>query len=411
MNPVGLPEIRTTAQASAWRAAGYLALLLAALHLAVGPRVRLGEWTAGADRNSNLAEAQAWRSGRLDLAARTLDTAYVDGRVYNVFPPLFSFFGYAAASLLDLQQMPVDPLYRPWHVAFVALPVPLAGFWAFLRLTQDPAKAALLAFAWIAGTPLLPCAQIAGGGGVSSTNHVLSQTGLMLMLAASRPRFNVAAGVAGVLIAGLTRPQTLLLALPLLYDAWKEGEARRVLRMTAIVAAAALAAAAILVLNKLKFGSFFEMGYGFIYEGRTDEIARRAAIGLFSLEHVPRNAWFMNVAFPSLRIDANGLRLLPDSHGASIWWTTPLLLYVVLDVRRWWADSSRRWWMLATFVLIALILTYHNTGYVQPGHYRFALDFIPVWLGLTAAWMWRGRRLPWTIAAITWSCIYFSLLT
>lgn len=395
---------------SPWRAAGYLLLLLAALHLAVGPRVQLGEWSVRSETNSNIAEAMAWRQGRLDIGERTHDTAFKDGRAYNVFPPLFSMLGYVSATLQAWQNYPVDPLYRPWHVAMVALPVPLVGFWALRRVTGDSARSALLTFAWIAGTPLLPCAESAGTGGMSSTNHVLSQTGLMLMLGARGPAFNMFAAGAGVLIAGFTRPQTLILTLPLLHDAWMIGEAKRTLRLSVILVATVIVIGVTMTLNALKFGSPFDTGYALIYQGRTDELAQRAAVGLFSIEHVPKNAWFMNVAFPAIRIDAGGLRLLPDSNGASIWWTMPWLGYVLIDARQWWSDRSRRYWTLASFALMGLLLCYHSTGYAQPGFYRFALDFIPVWLVVIAPWMWQGKRTPWTIAALTWSCLYFNLL-
>jgi len=40
--------------------------------------------------NIQIAEAQAWWSGRLDLPERKHDSALFDGRVYSPFPPLFS---------------------------------------------------------------------------------------------------------------------------------------------------------------------------------------------------------------------------------------------------------------------------------------------------------------------------------
>ena len=81
----------------AWQVAGCLALLLVALHVVAGPKVRLSEWRLETPTaNTNFLEALAWYSGRLDIPERVHDSALYQGRVYSVNPPLFSFVSYAA---------------------------------------------------------------------------------------------------------------------------------------------------------------------------------------------------------------------------------------------------------------------------------------------------------------------------
>jgi hypothetical protein len=56
-----------------------------------------------------------------------------------------------------------------------------------------------------------------------------------------------------------------------------------------------------------------------------------------------------------------------------------------------------------------LLLFYHGTGQRQYGYYRFALDFMPVWLVVAAPWLASGvRRWP-TLACIAWSVAYFAM--
>ena len=131
-----------------WFVVLVFALMLVGLQLAAGPKVRLSEWRVRQQSNHGLMEAKAWRAGRLDLpidakrpeigAQRPRDTAYHQGKVYNVFPPLFTFLAYAALALQDLQGLggaAAEEFYAPWYVAVVAGPLLLLGFWAFRAAT------------------------------------------------------------------------------------------------------------------------------------------------------------------------------------------------------------------------------------------------------------------------------------
>ena len=395
----------------AWQVAGCLALLLVALHVVAGPKVRLSEWRLETPTaNTNFLEALAWYSGRLDIPERVHDSALYKDRVYSVNPPLFSFLSYLATVMGAWQGEPVGQFYSPWLVTLVALPLPLLGYWALLRATGRPPWAALLTFAWIAGTPVLACLVNARSGAIHHIDHLLSQTGLMLIAISLLGRRSISGALLGLVITAWSRPTTLAFVLPIIWAAWCWDPQHRRARLIATAVGLAVTIAVPMTLNKLKFGSPFESGYKYIYEGRTDELARRGRQALFSPAYVARNAWYMNLEVPGWEMGQYGIRPTLDSYGASIWFTMPVLLFVLVDARRWWRDAQRRALILASLPVIAALLCYHNTGYVQPGYYRFALDFIPVWLVTVAAYTMGRIRSPLTLAAIAWSVLYFNMV-
>lgn len=412
MNPDG-PADRTLAhQESPWRVLGCWLLMMAALHVAVGHRVRPGDWTVRPESNSNFAEALALLEGHWELPQRIFDTALVDGRVYSVNPPLFTFISYVCAAAMRWQGEIVTQLYRPWYVMLVALPLPIVGFAAFRGVTRSSVLAAFMTFVWITATPVLPCLEGARGGGISSINHLLSQTGLMLMLWAAQSPKRAAAAAIGLVIAGFSRPTTLPLAIPLFAVAGWQGSTgiNMVARRWVVGASVLVVVATLMGISWTKFGSPLDSGYRYVYEGRNDEMAQRGREGIFAASHIPRNAWYVNLAFPSWRLDEHGLRPEPSSYGASIWLTMPILAYVFIDAKKWWRDRYERIWMMSTLFVIAPLLCYHNTGYVQQGYFRYALDFLPVWLVIIAPRAWGGWRSAFTLGAAAWSCVYFSLL-
>jgi hypothetical protein len=407
-----------------WRRAGCFILLLVALHVVVGPKARLSEWRVDATVNPSFAEATAWRSGRLDLDKRMHDTALIGGRVYNVYPPLFTFISYAALAGRDLNlwvmgRMGIEPpdasdavsFPTSWLVGLVALPLVAMGFWALGRATGRSAWAALLCFGWIAGTPVIACLATARGGSINHINHLLSQTGLMLIAAALLGRRRLALALVGLIIAVWSRPLTVAFVLPILWAAWRWDATLRQRRLIAAAAALVLAIGAPMTLNGLKFGSPFDTGYAYIYAERTDELAERGRASLFSPSYAKRNAWYMNLEMPGWEVGSFGIRPVLDSHGAGIWFTMPLLLFAIFGVRHWWADRTRRWLMLGSLPVIVGILCYHNTGYVQPGYYRFVLDFLPIWLVVIAPLTVGDVRSRLALGAVAWSALYFNLIT
>ena len=452
-----------------WRTLLCFLLMLAAIQLIMGPKIHLSQWNARADENAGVLEGVAWMQGRLDLPdqgpdpahTRMHDTAYLDGKVYNVFPPLVGFLTVILAPLHRLMLDRADLWLQTPMVLLVFWPIPIAGFVVFRRQTGDAAWAALLTVGWMGGTALLPELSDAGRGQLAQMNHVLSQFGLLIVAADLLGRQRIWPALIGLTIAVWTRQMTCLYALPLLYVAWQRK------RLLPCIAGLVVIAAPLLTLNYLKFGSPLDFGYRHIYVNRDGEpLAERCnAHGTFSPRFIPDNFYYMHLAPPEVQeITTTRVHVVaPNLHGVSIWITTPLLFFVLIDARRWLAagasnevgaripqrappirathvskwsprdivararflfrtyisenpfphafDPRRRLLMLATLPVMLGLLCYHGTGFIQPGWNRFALDFLPIWLAVIAPWTRGGWRTWFTLGCIAWSLLYFQTLT
>jgi hypothetical protein len=174
-----------------------------------------------------------------------------------------------------------------------------------------------------------------------------------------------------------------------------------------------LAGGVLMTLNGLKFGSPFDTGYQYIYDGgREDEYGQRCRqYGLFSLHFVPENAYYMNLSPPRYRDSPALIQQDNHSDGVSIWMTSPLLLGVPLGIRLWWRNPAARALVCVSLVVIFAILMYHAPGSPQVGYFRYGLDFVPIWLVLAAPW-WNGsaRRRTVVFACLAWSALHFHML-
>jgi hypothetical protein len=402
------------ARESPARVVGCFLLMLAAIQLALGPKIRLSQWEVSAEHNAGVAEGRAWLSGRLYIAEpatpsatdRPHDTAWYKGRAYNVFPPLMSVLTVLLAPLHHLLLGRTDVWLLWTYVPLVFAPLPLLGFVVFRRQTGDSAWAALLTVAWLGGTAVLPNLYYAKGSQLGQVNHLLSQTGLLILVADLLGRRRAWPGLIGLLIAGWSRQMTLLYALPLLWAAWKQR------RLPLALGGLTVIVAPLLALNWMKFGHPLEFGYRHIYVGRDHErLAQRVgAHGVFSLRYVPENAYHMHLSPPRPELAPNQIRFAKDGDGASIWLTSPLLLWVFLAARRWWADPARRALMLTSLLVMFGLLCYHSSGFLQPGYNRFALDFIPIWLAVVAPATRGGRRTWFTLGSVAWALLYFQAI-
>ena len=166
-----------------------------------------------------------------------------------------------------------------------------------------------------------------------------------------------------------------------------------------------------MALNAAKFGNPLDSGYLLIYRGRDTQAARNArAHGLFSVHFAKENAYYMNAALPWSRDDDGALAWRPSPDGGSLWISTPLAALALAGAGFWWRDRTARALMLCSLPIIAAHVLYHNTGFVQHGYYRFALDYLPVWLVVAAPWQCSGwRRWP-TLACTAWGLAYFGMV-
>lgn len=420
------PRTLATIPESPGRRAFHFLLLLVGLFLIAGPLIRLSEWSVSPFNNGWL-EANAWDSGRLDLpldaptpdTRRVNDTAWFGGKLYNVFPPLWSFISYAVIALTRLQSawgglpaQEANVFYPPWYVGLAALPLPAVGYWAFCRSSGRGDWAAVLTAYWILGTPLFALLCTSRNGYAYCINHLLSNIGLMLIAGDLCGRRRIWPAAIGFIIAAWSRQLTILYLPALFAAAWSLPRPRRA-KLTLVAVTALFACGTLAILNYLRFGNPLDSGYAYLYDGRSDIYAQRFRehSAVFHIAYAPRNLYYMNMALPDVWISR--MRLLVSSHpdGVSIWLTSPLLMAVLLLARHWWRDPTRRNLMLCSAAVIGALLCYHTTGGEQYGMYRFAMDFVPIWLVVAAPSLVTGRSRWFTLACLAWSALYFHLLS
>ena len=127
------------------------------------------------------------------------------------------------------------------------------------------------------------------------------------------------------------------------------------------------------IYNYLRFGSFFQTGYGLI-PGVLNEPWYGGS--LFGTDHIISN---LKVMFTSLPIIKKSFPFIePSWGGLSIWITSPVFIYVLR------ANLKNIQNIIAWFsiILIAIVIFVHGgTGFTQFG-YRYAVDFYPLILYL-----------------------------
>ena len=134
-----------------------------------------------------------------------------------------------------------------------------------------------------------------------------------------------------------------------------------------------------------RFHSPFENGYMYIYEGRTDFLAKRATeYGLMSLHYLPENLYRTFCASPQIEFDGWRVSNI-EGHpwGNSLLFSQPILLMLLL---LWLSLKSAR---VQSFLMVSLLLAipvwlYHNPGYYAPGYMRLSLDYLPLWIATIA---------------------------
>ncbi|RIK68943.1 MAG: hypothetical protein DCC65_02095 [Planctomycetota bacterium] len=401
-----------------WLILGCFALLLVGVQLTAGQRIRISEWHVKPETNAALEEALQWKKGRLDLAMNDYEVARTDDRRFNVVGLAFVLISLVGTTLTQLAGAAPESFYPPYYVMLVGLPLPVAAFAAFRTVTGCSVRAAVLAGHLIIATSLLPILEGCRGGTAGASiyfiNHLIAVTGLLIFAADLLGPRRIWPGLIGLCLAAWSRQLTALYLLPLAWLVWRgipAGSGSAKVGTRSVLAGAIVIAAVPMTLNYLKFGSPLDTGYGRIYEGRSDPIGLRGSERLFSTHYLAHNAAAMNLNYPSW--DIRGGALYPDCSaidGASIWLTTPILIGIAATARSWWRDRVRRALALATLPVITGLLLYHTTGSQGAGHYRYALDFLPIWMLIIAPHAVSPRGMPWTLGCMAYSSVYFSLL-
>ena len=167
--------------------------------------------------NIQIAEAQAWWQGRLDLPERKWDSALFDGQVFSHFPPMFS--------ILSALIVPVFHGVPHWFIVLaIALPIPLLAYALSRRLVGSAFGSAMLATGLVCGTSALPVLEKAlRGASPYAVNQALALIGLLIFLCEYFGRGRVWVAGVGVVIAAWSRQMTLAYLLPLAWMAYRNG--------------------------------------------------------------------------------------------------------------------------------------------------------------------------------------------
>ena len=178
--------------------------------------------------------------------------------------------------------------------------------------------------------------------------------------------------------AALTRTPMAFMFPLFLFEAWRmAGGDRRAFVRTSLRFAAPVAAFAIagMIYNYVRFDSPTEFGHTYLEVRQAGQIEQ---FGLMSYQYVSRNLAVAFTLLPELPGQAPWIRI--GGHGLALWFTTPLVLYVLWPRER--PAIHRALWITIAFVAIPVLL-YQNSGWVQFG-YRFSLDYMVFVLALVA---------------------------
>lgn len=361
--------------------------------------------------NVQIAEAEAWWNGRLDLPQRKHDTAVKHGRIYSYFPPMFTIVAAAIVPFFD------GGVPHFLVAVLLVAPAVVLVYILFLRRTGSALWGAVLAIGFLCGTSALPVlSKTIFSARPYDVNHALTVIGLCLILIDYFGRRRLWPAAIGLVLASLSRQLTGVYAVALLLMCFDGIEGSRRWRRLAFVGVTFAALACFYGgLNTAKFGHPLTTGYMLNHEGRTDVFAREAREhGLLSPHWVPRNLYYANIGFPTLhQIEITGRQewyLRPNTMGTGIWWTSPLLLWVFVDLRRFLRDRSAVVLLAASIVLFGMLMFWHATGAVQRGFNRYSLDYIPAILALIAPYCIVGRRRWVTLGMIVCGVVYFVIV-
>lgn len=352
----------------------------------------------------------AWLDGRIDLETRGGDTALFENRAYSIFPPLWTLISYAVYGIhkVGIGEPVVFPTLL--YIAILAGPIPWLFYLSFRSSGADHTWAAVLALYGIAGTCLWPVASMCQFGWIYSNQHVAAQIGLAVMLLDLLGKKRLWLAGLGLMIATWSRYLCIFYAGAILWVAWNQTRRYHALLRAGLPIAVTIALP--MILNWTKFGSPFQSGYQYIYAGtqggELDKVLQPdGSLKFFAIANMPLHAYHMWLAPPWFDFSFQGLQINGPADGTGLFYGSPILLFLWVDLKRWWRDPARRALVLTSIPLILALLAYYGPGYGTPGYYRYTLDFSLVWLAVMAPWTQDAQRRRLTLICLLWSVFYF----
>jgi hypothetical protein len=238
-------------------------------------------------------------------------------------------------------------------------------------------------------------------GKVWYTAHVVGLVLALLYCWASIEASHPAIAGLALGAASLTRTAMAFMVILFLREAWRIHGGReawrtdhramlRALRRPLALFFAPLAAfaAAGAAYNIARFGAATEFGHSYL------DVRQQAQIeqyGLASLHYLGRNLAVAFTLLPDLLPRPPYVQI--SGHGLALWFTTPVLLYLLWPRDR--GPLHTTLWLCVAAVALPSLL-YQNSGWVQFG-YRFSLDYLALLIMLLAI---GGRPLTWLARAL-----------
>ena len=338
-------------------------------------------------------QALAWLEGRIDLAEAPdyLEIAPYAGRFFDSFPPVPSLVELPLVLVFG-ERTPnaLFGIYAFWLLA-------LASEFVILRRCGWDERSALLAsLAFVFGTNLyVTCVRANVWAYGQSLGYSLTVIGLLFVTEnRSRTRW---AGVGYLLLALAVGCRPLLALLFPLFLALDHRTSEQPLAraIRSAVLWAGPIAVALASYNFVRFASPLEFGHNHL------AWAKALPEGIFSLSHVPWNAFHAFLRLPEINPEWPYLRF--DTAGTAFWINNAIFAVAVAGLLRTRVDP----WIRATCVFALLtiglgVLCYEGKGNTQFG-FRYVIDLLPVgFVALAFAYrrLTRGMLVAATLSAL-----------
>jgi 4-amino-4-deoxy-L-arabinose transferase-like glycosyltransferase len=340
-----------------------------------------------ADSYTYIHQALAFTKGSASIAVKTNDAAEKDGKYYVAHPPFPALLltPFVAVFGLATKTLVMTPILGA-----------LAAFFAYRLalkngVSRDVSRWATLGL--IFGTAFLLCLTF------PVDTYLANSCAMLFTLVALNEAFGAQRGwLIGIALgfAVLSR-QLAVLAVPVVWAVLvaRRKEGRRLPGAALAVAASAIGLAACagfyLWLNKVRFGSPFDLGYEYIREGGWYAY-RNARWGNFSWIYVPSNLIRMfligfDIQFlpPSYMVPTMG------TWGTSLTFSCPFIFYAVRGRIPGPRALNLVAWLSIGLGCLAVLLYRCTLGSWQINGLRYTLDFMPVLfifvaLGLDRVW-------------------------
>lgn len=172
-------------------------------------------------------------------------------------------------------------------------------------------------------------------------------------------------------LAVMTRTPMAFMFPLFVFEAWRmtgRDDLRRFLGLGLRFAAPVIAvAAAAMVYNYVRFEEVFEFGHSYL---AVRQQSKMETTGMFSHHYLSRNLAVALTLLPKFSSEAPYVQI--SGHGLAVWFTTPVLLYLLWPRRR--GPLHLPLWITTALVALPTLL-YQNSGWLQFG-YRFSLDYM-----------------------------------